>query len=83
MITRARDAVQYGRNVEAFRYLLKRLMISGLRSQDHMIRQTAAFLAGLCDFPVHDPAALNEWYGKNADRIVFDPASGKFVLKGK
>ena len=22
-----------------------------------------------------------EWYGKNADRIVFDPAKGKYVLK--
>ena len=83
MIFRARDAVQYGRNVGAFRYLLKQVMISGSRNQDSRFRQTAAFLAGLCDFPVHDPAALNEWYGKNADRIVFDPGSGMFVLKGK
>ncbi|MBQ9502420.1 MAG: hypothetical protein IJU70_09715 [Lentisphaeria bacterium] len=83
MISRARDAVQYGRNVEAFRYLLKRVMISGPRSRDYGIRQMAQFLSGLCDFPVYDQAALNEWYGKNADRIVFDPASGKFVLKGK
>ena len=81
MIPRAQDAVQYGRNVEAFRYLLKQLMI--FPAQDYRHRETARFLSGLCDFPICDPAALNEWYGKNADRIVFDPASGKFVLKGK
>jgi len=81
MIPRARDAVQYGRNVEAFRYLLKQVMIFPIR--DYRCRDTARFLSGLCDFPVHDQAALNEWYGKNADRIVFDPVSGKFVLKGK
>ena len=44
-------------------------------------QQTVPLLASRCDFPLYDPAALRDWYNKNADWIIYDPDEGKFVLK--
>ena len=79
MITRAQNAVQFGNNVDAFKFLLKMLMTSN--SGTFWNQQTVPLLASRCDFPLYDPAALRKWYEKNADRIIYDPDEGKFVLK--
>ncbi len=79
MTMRAQDAVQEGQNVEALKFLLKKLLLSA--QTRFPVRDIAIFLSARCDFPIYDPARLREWYDKNADRIVFDPATGKYVVK--
>ncbi len=84
MIRYAQMAVQDGGpNVEAFKCLLKLLMASDeTRFHRRVLTQTLIpFLSARCDFPIYDPARLREWYDKNADRIVYDPATGKYVVK--
>ena len=83
MSSRAKDVIQNGGpNIEAFKYLLKLLMFSTDPGQQRYRAQTIIpFLSTLCDFPIYDPARLREWYDKNADRIVYDPATGKYVVK--
>jgi hypothetical protein len=83
IVVRAQHAVQYGQNVDAFKFLLKRVMSSEPKSsiQGFWDQQTLPILAAKCDFPVYRPAALRKWYEKNADRIIYDPDEGKFVLK--
>ena len=81
-ISRAQHVIQYGGpNVEAVKYLLKRLMAEPSGTQTFLKQQIIPFLLVRCDFPVYDPARLREWYDKNADRIVYDPATGKYVVK--
>ncbi|MBQ7208551.1 MAG: hypothetical protein IJS01_12205 [Lentisphaeria bacterium] len=70
-----------GPNVEAVKFLLKQLSASSGGRQIYPVYRIAPFLTPLCDFPIHGPDRLAEWYEKNADRIVFDPAKGKYVLK--
>ena len=79
MTMRAQDAVQEGQNVEALKFLLKKLLLSA--QTRFPVRDIAIFLSARCDFPIYDQARLREWYDKNADRIVFDPATGKYVVK--
>ena len=83
MSSRAKDVIQNGGpNIEAFKYLLKLLMFPNNPGQQRYRAQTIIpFLSARCDFPIYDPARLREWYDKNADRIVFDPATGKYVVK--
>ncbi len=83
MSSRAKDVIQNGGpNIEAFKYLLKLLMFSTDPGQQRYRAQTIIpFLSTLCDFPIYDPVCLREWYDKNADRIAYDPATGKYVVK--
>ncbi|MBQ6598245.1 MAG: hypothetical protein IJH79_11895 [Lentisphaeria bacterium] len=82
MIVRAQHAIKYGGpNVEAVKYLLKMLMSDQPGIQTFRKQIIIPFLTPWCDFPIYDPARLREWYDKNADRIVFDPATGKYVVK--
>ena len=83
MITRAKDAIRDGSpNIEAVRYLLVLLMTSDNPViQNFRTQQIAPFLTTRCDFPIYDPPRLREWYGKNADRIIFDPVKNKYTLK--
>ncbi|MBQ6597686.1 MAG: hypothetical protein IJH79_09060 [Lentisphaeria bacterium] len=84
VVVRAQHAVQYGQNVDAFKFLLKRVMSSDPNPKTFpgfWDQQTLQILAAKCDFPVYRPADLREWYEKNADRIIYDPDEGKFVLK--
>ena len=80
MSIRARDAVRDGGpNAEAVKYLLKVLIAKG---QDELgTGHIITSLLSRCDFPIYGPDRLAEWYEKNAGRIVFDPAKGKYVLK--
>ena len=83
MSSRAKDVIQNGGpNIEAFKYLLKLLMFPNNPGQQSYRAQTIIpFLSARCDFPIYDPARLREWYDKNADRIAYDPATGKYVVK--
>jgi len=83
MSSRAKDVIQNGGpNIEAFKYLLQLLMFPINPGQQGYRSQTIIpFLSARCDFPIYDQARLREWYDKNADRIVFDPATGKYVVK--
>ena len=83
MSSRAKDVIQNGGpNIEAFKYLLKLLMFPNNPGQQRYRAQTILpFLSARCDFPIYDPARLREWYDKNADRIAYDPATGKYVVK--
>ena len=83
MISRAQNVIRDGGpNIEAVKYLLKLLMISdNPGSQNYRTHVVVPFLSARCDFPIYDPARLREWYEKNADRIVYDPATGKYVVK--
>ncbi|MBO4632099.1 MAG: hypothetical protein J5858_09270 [Lentisphaeria bacterium] len=82
MIVRAQHAIQYGGpNVEAVKYLLKMLMSDQPGIQTFRKQMIIPFLTPWCDFPIYDQARLREWYEKNADRIVYDPATGKYVVK--
>ena len=83
MSSRAKDVIHNGGpNIEAFKYLLKLLMFPNNPGQQSYRAQTIIpFLSARCDFPIYDQARLREWYDKNADRIVFDPATGKYVVK--
>ncbi|MBO4649045.1 MAG: hypothetical protein J5806_12915 [Lentisphaeria bacterium] len=83
MISRALNVIRDGGpNIEAVKYLLKLLMISdNPGSQNYRTHVVVPFLSARCDFPIYDPTRLREWYDKNADRIVYDPAKGKYVLK--
>ena len=83
MSSRAKDVIQNGGpNIEAFKYLLKLLMFPDNPGQQRYRAQTIIpFLSTLCDFPIYDPVCLREWYDKNADRIAYDPATGKYVVK--
>ena len=83
MTMRAQHAVQEGQNVEALKFLLKMIMSAFRQGGQgvYLSRQAVTFLSTRCDFPVYDPARLREWYDKNADRIAYDPATGKYVVK--
>jgi|GEM_PF-1207375 len=90
MISRAQQVIQDGGpNVEAVKYLLKVLMTDPPEKRNFQMRPNVPFLSSRCDFPIYDPARsreydpvrLREWYDKNADRIVYDPAKGKYVVK--
>ena len=82
MFCRAQHAIKYGGpNVEAVKYLLKMLMSDQPGIQTFRKQMIIPFLTPWCDFPIYDQARLREWYEKNADRIVFDPATGKYVVK--
>ena len=83
MTMRAQHVVQEGQNVEALKYLLKMIMSAFRQGGQgvYLSRQAVTFLSTRCDFPVYDPARLREWYDKNADRIVYDPATGKYEVK--
>ena len=82
MISRAQHVIQDGEpNVEAVKYLLKVLMVGPPRMQTFQMQPNILFLSSRCDFPIYDPARLREWYEKNADRIVYDPSTGKYVVK--
>ena len=82
MFCRAQHAIKYGGpNVEAVKYLLKMLMSDQPGIQTFRKQIIIPFLTPWCDFPIYDQARLREWYGKNADRIVFDPSTGKYVVK--
>ena len=70
-----------GPNVGAVKFLLKQLSASTGGRQIYPVYRIAPFLTPLCDFPIHGPDRLADWYEKNADRITFDPAKGKYVLK--
>ena len=82
MFCRAQHAIKYGGpNVEAVKYLLKMLMSDQPGIQTFRKQMIIPFLTPWCDFPIYDQARLLEWYDKNADRIVYDPATGKYVVK--
>jgi hypothetical protein len=84
MIPRAIDAVRDGEpNVEAVKYLLMLLMTSDNPiTHQSRTKWIVPLLSSRCDFPLYDPPArLREWYGKNADRIVFDSTKRKYVVK--
>ena len=90
MISRAQQVIQDGGpNVEAVKYLLKVLMTDPPEKLNFQMRPNVSFLSSRCDFPIYDPARsreydpvrLREWYEKNADRIIYDPATGKYVVK--
>ncbi len=83
MISRAKNVIQDGGpNIEAVKYLLKLLMISEHPGpQGYRKQSIVPFLVSRCDFPIYDPARLREWYDKNADRIVYDSAKRKYVVK--
>ena len=82
MISRAQHAIKYGGpNVEAVKYLLKMLMSDQPGIQTFRKQIIIPFLTPWCDFPIYDQARLREWYDKNADRIAYDPATGKYVVR--
>ena len=79
---RALEAVRYGHDADACKFLLKTLIMgSPFRTNDFRSQSIVKTLERLSDFPVQDRARLADWYAKNQARIVFDKKSGKFTLK--
>ena len=86
LYSRALEAVRYGHDVGACKFLLKTLIMGDpmgdpLRTNDFRSRNIVKTLERLSDFPVRDRARLAAWYAENQAKIAFDGKSGKFVLK--
>ena len=73
-------AVRYGNNVSAAKYLLEQIIHSG-PNQTYQNQDAKKVMMFKSDFPIFDTEKLGEWYRKNADRIIYDEKSGKFILK--